>query len=81
MTTLLDHEGTLTVKNRAPEEAYQTVEAYREQFDAISNEIFDRVSKKSRVTRKQFDTMVRSSYSLSGQDIVDAGYADEVRSW
>ncbi len=81
MTTLMDHEGAVTATDLAPDEAYQTVEAYRQQFDTISDEIYERVSSKSKITRKEFDTKVRSSYCLSGTDIVDAGYADEVRWW
>jgi ATP-dependent protease ClpP protease subunit len=81
MTSLLDHEGTITIKHQGPEEASQTVESYRVQYNAISDEIYARIARSSKLTRRQYDLNVRNTVVLSGQDIVDAGYADEVVKW
>lgn len=79
-TTLMAyHVGTVEMGELAPEEASRQLDSHRQIGDLIDDIIYARIKKVSGLTRTRFDAEVKESFFLVGQDVVDAGYADEVR--
>lgn len=77
MTMLMYHSGTISVDEKAPQEAMRLLDAACRSGDLMDNVIYDRISKVAPITRKMFDAQVKESFVIEGKEIVDAGYADE----
>lgn len=78
-TSLMYHIGTVGALEGPPEEMMRDIDNQASIGNLVDDIIHAKVIAKTGKTRKQYDDMVKASFFLIGQEIVDLGLADRVK--